>query len=203
MVSFAKTTYGGTLPIFYREEAKRLPGGFTPVQSFTNGTFIRKGTLLEVDFDERTAAVIKVATALSGTTTTTVNVNKGLAFNVGDTISVVGDYTATVTITAIDTTTYSDYDVLTLSGEYSGLAEGSVIIEAASTTSDDTTTIAAAYTPNAVALEDKVIDGLGITSIGAAGEAWVLENHLPFPVLDDWKTGNRLTNNAGIYFITQ
>lgn len=189
-IDFSRKTYTGRVPKIWRGECKILPGGFAPVQSFTSGTVIPQGTLLYVDFDAQTAAVVKTATVLDGSTTTSVNVAKGTLFQAGDEINVYGS-TTTATISAVDTDSSTEYDTLTLGSAISSATEGGIIVESAG------------YTPNAVVGADLEISDLGITTIDAAYEALVLYPNTDAPIVDDWKTGFCLANNPSIKFIKQ
>lgn len=188
-IDFSKKTYTGRVPKIWRGECKILPGGFTPVQDFESGTVIPQGTPLYVDFDEQTAAIVKTATVLDGSTTTAINVAKGLLFQAGDEISVYGD-SSTATISTVDTDSSTEYDIINLSSALS-VSEGDVLVESAG------------YTPNTVVGADLEIGDQGITTIDAAYEALVLYPNTDAPILDDWKTGFCLTNNPSIKFIKQ
>ncbi len=128
-INFQKTSYPGHTPEIWRGECKMLPGGFKPKNTITTGTVLHRGTLLAVDFSDMSAAVIKVAKVLNGGSTSAVRVAKGHLFAIGDVVTKVGDGQASPIITAIDASN-ADYDVLTLSAAYTGLAANDVIVEA-------------------------------------------------------------------------
>lgn len=128
-IEFQKTAYSGRFPEFWRGEAKVLPGGFKPAQTIANGTVVRRGTPLCVDFSQRKAYICKAGLVLTGGTTTKPRVAKGNYFAVGDRVSKVGHYGASPTISAIDTSNAA-YDVLTLSAAYTGLSADDVLVEA-------------------------------------------------------------------------
>lgn len=198
-IEFKRTKVAGHFPEIWRGECRILPGGFKPVQSFANGTVLHRGTPLYVDFEGMTAAVCKTATVLSGGTTTAPRIAKGHLFAVGDVVTKYGDGSATPTISEIDTSN-EDYDVLTLSAEYTGLEADDVLVESAAVESG---TASAKYVPNAVVGAVKEFDGKGIPTIDAAYEAVVLYPSLACPVLDDWKQGICLKSNPNILFIKQ
>lgn len=198
-IEFKKTTMDGVVPAIWRGECKMLPGGFKPKNTIPTGTVLRRGTLVEVNFDEMSAAVIKVAKVLSGGTTTKPRIAKGHLFAVGDVITKSGDGTNTVTVSAIDAEN-TEYDTLTLSAAYTGLAADDVIVESEAV---DSGTATAKYTPNAVVGAESEFNGKGLPTIDAAYEAVVLYPSLGFPVLPDWLNGFCLKSNPNILFIKQ
>lgn len=129
MIEFKKTTYKGHTPEIWRGECKMLPGGFKPKNTITTGTVLQRGVLVEVFFDTMEAAVIKLATVLSGGTTSKARVAKGHLFAVGDVVFKVGKDDKSVTVSSIDTSN-EGYDVLNLSAAITGLAANDVLCEA-------------------------------------------------------------------------
>ena len=67
-----------------------LPGGFKPKNNIPVGSVVYRGVLVEVNFSEMSAAVIKIASVLSGGTTSKPRIAKGHLFAVGDVIAKVG-----------------------------------------------------------------------------------------------------------------
>lgn len=198
-IEFKKTAVSGRFPEIWRGECKILPGGFKPLQSFAVGTVLRRATLLEVNFKEMTAAVIKLADVLAGGTTKAVRVAKGHYFAVGDVITKVGDGKSSPSISSIDTSNV-DYDVLTLSAAYTGLKAGDTIVESVAVESGDATS---KYTPNMIVGADKEFNGKGIPAIDAAYEAVVLYPSLSFTIPAEWLNGPCLKSNPNILFIKQ
>lgn len=198
-IEFKKTAYSGRFPEIWRGECKMLPGGFKPLQSFSVGTVLRRATLLEVNFENMTAAVVKLADVLAGGTTKAVRVAKGHYFAVGDVVTKVGDGKSTPSISSIDTSNV-DYDVLTLSAAYTGLTEGDTIVESAAVGSGDATS---KYTPNMIVGADKEFNGKGIPAIDAAYEAVVLYPSLSFTIPAEWLNGPCLKSNPNILFVKQ
>lgn len=198
-IEFKKTAVKGHTPEIWRGECKMLPGGFKPKNTIPVGTVLHRGVLIEVNFDEMSAAVIKVAKILAGGTTTKPRIAKGHLFAVGDVVTKSGDGSKTPTITAIDTTN-ADYDTLTLSSAYTGLAENDKIVESEAVESG---TASAKYTPNMVNGAVKEFNGKGLPTIDAAYEAVVLYPSLNFPLLDEWLNGCCLKSNPNILFIKQ
>lgn len=195
-IEFKKQAYSGKTPVIWRGECKILPGGFKPKQSFPVGTVLRRGLLIQVDFNDMTAGVLKLAGVQNGSTTTAARISKGHLFAVGDKVQKFGD-TKHTTIKSIDTSN-ANYDVITLAAEITGLAENDILVE-----SDGQTSPKPAYTPNAVVGADLEFKGTGIPTIDAAYEAVVLSNHVNYPIPDDWKNGFCLKSNPNILFVKQ
>ena len=198
-IEFKKTAVSGRFPEIWRGECKILPGGFKPLQNFAVGTVLRRAALLEVNFENMTAAVIKLADVLGGGTTKNVRVAKGHYFAVGDVITKIGDGKLTPSISSIDTSNV-DYDVLVLSAAYTGLAKGDTIVESSAVESGDATS---KYTPNMIVGADKEFNGKGIPAIDAAFEAVVLYPSLSFTIPAEWMNGPCLKSNPNILFIKQ
>ena len=198
-IEFKKTSVKGHTPEIWRGECKMLPGGFKPKNNIATGTVLHRGVLVEVNFEEMSAAVIKVAKILAGGTTTKPRIAKGHLFAIGDVVTKNGDGSKTPSITAIDTTN-ADYDILTLSADYTGLAENDVIVESEAVGSGKAS---AKYTPNMVVGAVKEFNGKGLPTIDAAYEAVVLYPSLSFPVLPEWLNGCCLKSNPNILFIKQ
>lgn len=127
-IEFKKMAVKGHTPEIWRGECKMLPGGFKPKNTIANGTVLHRGVLVEVNFDEMSAAVIKLAKVLAGGTTSKVRVAKGHLFAVGDVVAKVGKTDKSVSISTIDTSN-ADCDVLNLSAAITGLTTNDVIIE--------------------------------------------------------------------------
>jgi len=192
-ISFEKTAVNGGFPAIWRGECRVLPGGFLPSQTFPNGTLVRRGTALEVDFDKMSASVVKVASVLTGGTTTEVRISKFNSFVAGDSVAVVGD-TTVATVSSVDTDNDS-YDVLTLSAALENATEGAILQEV-----DESGN--ALYTPNAVLGSDVYFDGKGLPTLDAAYDAVVLKKVVG-AVPDSWLQGIALKNNPNIIYINQ
>lgn len=128
-IEFKKTSIKGHTPEIWRGECKMLPGGFKPKNNIPVGSVVNRGVPVEVNFSEMSAAVIKIASVLSGGTTSKPRIAKGHLFAVGDVIAKVGKEDKSVTISSIDTGN-ADYDVLNLSAAITGLSNGDAIVEA-------------------------------------------------------------------------
>lgn len=195
-IEFKKQAFSGKTPVIWRGECKILPGGFKPKQTFPVGTVLRRGLPIQVDFDEMSAGVVKIAKVLDGGTTTDARVSKGHLFAVGDKVQKLGTTTST-TVSKIDTTN-ADYDVITFAAAISGLAAGDSIQE-----SDGQSSAKPLYTPNMVVGADLEFKGTGIPTIDAAYDAVVLYNNVDYPIPADWLQGVTLKSNPNILFIKQ
>lgn len=195
-IEFKKQAFSGKTPVIWRGECKILPGGFKPKQTFPVGTVLRRGLPIQVDFDDMSAGVVKIAKVLDGGTTTDARVSKGHLFAVGDKVQKLGTTTST-TVSKIDTTN-ADYDVITFATAISGLAAGDSIQE-----SDGQSSAKPLYTPNMVVGADLEFKGTGIPTIDAAYEAVVLYNNVDYPIPADWLQGVTLKSNPNILFIKQ
>ena len=188
-IEFKKQAFSGKTPVIWRGECKILPGGFKP-------TVLRRGLPIQVDFEEMSAGVVKIAKVLDGGTTTDARVGKGHLFAVGDKVQKLGTATST-TVSKIDTSN-ADYDVITFAAAITGLAAGDSIQE-----SDGQSSAKPLYTPNMVIGADLEFKGTGIPTIDAAYDAVVLYNNVNYPIPADWLQGVALKSNPNILFIKQ
>lgn len=195
-IEFKKQAFSGKTPVIWRGECKILPGGFKPKQTFPVGTVLRRGLPIQVDFDDMSAGVVKIAKVLVGGTTSAARIGKGHLFVVGDKVQKLGTTTST-TVNKIDTSN-ADYDVVTFAAEITGLAAGDSIQE-----SDGQSSAKPLYTPNMVVGADLEFKGTGIPTIDAAYEAVVLYNNVDYPIPADWLQGVTLKSNPNILFIKQ
>lgn len=195
-IEFKKQAFSGKTPVIWRGECKILPGGFKPKQTFPVGTVLRRGLPIQVDFEEMSAGVVKIAKVLDGGTTTDARVGKGHLFAVGDKVQKLGTATST-TVSKIDTSN-ADYDVITFAAAITGLAAGDSIQE-----SDGQSSAKPLYTPNMVIGADLEFKGTGIPTIDAAYDAVVLYNNVNYPIPADWLQGVALKSNPNILFIKQ
>lgn len=127
-IEFTKTSVPAAKEPFWRKEVKMLPGGYSFKQEFPADTIIRKASPLFCDVSNLSAAVVKVAKVLSGGTTTRPRVAKGHNFVGGETVAIVGTWTANKTVSSVDTSNDA-YDVLVLSGALTGATENAFIQE--------------------------------------------------------------------------
>lgn len=195
-VKFEGKSYAGNMPVFWRGEAKILPGGYKLLQTFPKGTVIPKGTPLHIVIGTLTAAVSKYAKVVFGGTTSTPRVPKGTLFQINDVVMKEGGTTG-VMVSSIDTSN-ADYDVLTLASAILGLAENDVLIEVTATNSS-----AARYEPNAVVGEDtEPLSGGDQDTVSAAYDAVVLLGYtVQLPA--SWMQGICMKNNPNIIYVKQ
>ena len=195
-ITFSTTTYSGDMPVFWRGEAKILPGGFKLLQTFPKGTVIRKGTFLSIDLGTLTAGIVKKTKVLAGGTTTKPRVAKGHYFQGGDILMKMGETTG-ATINSVDTSN-SDYDVLTISPAITGLAADDYLLEATATTDAEHK-----FEPNAVVGEDTdPLTGTDRDTVSGSYDCVVLLGYIPeFP--KEWLQGITLKNNPNIVFAKQ
>lgn len=195
-VKFEGKSYAGNMPVFWRGEAKILPGGYKLLQTFPKGTVIPKGTPLHVVIGTLTAAVSKYAKVVSGGTATKPRVPKGTLFQINDIVMKEGETTG-VTVSSIDTSN-ADYDVLTLSSAISKLMADDVLIEATAISSSATK-----YEPNAVVGEDtEPLAGSDQDTVSAAYDAVVLLGYtVQLPA--SWMQGICMKNNPNIIYVKQ
>ena len=198
-IEFKKETFRGTTPTIWRGEAKILPGGFKPKQTFATGTILRRATLLYVDFESMSAAVIKFGQVLEGGTTQKPRVTKGSYLAVGDVVTKLGTGASTPTIKSIDTSNDA-YDVIELSAAITGLAKGDTLVESESV---EEGTAKEKYVPNMIVGADREFNGKGIPAIDAAFEAVVLYPSLNAKIPETWLNGCCLKSNPNILFIKQ
>ena len=195
-VKFTPETKEGNMPVFWRGEAKILPGGYKLLQTFPKGTRIPRGTLVSIMPGTLTAGISKHAEAVTGGTTTKPRVKKGHLFQAADVVMKAGETTG-VTISSIDASN-ADYDTITLSAAITGLAAGDILLEATATTSSEEK-----YVPNGVVGETTdPLNGDDSDTVSVAYDAVVLRGYVPDPP-EAWLQGITLKNNPNIIFIKQ
>ena len=184
------------MPVFWRGEAKILPGGYKLLQTFPKGTRIPRGTLVSIMPGTLTAGISKHAEVVTGGTTTKPRVKKGHLFQAADVVMKAGETTG-VTISSIDASN-ADYDTITLSAAITGLAAGNILLEATATTSSEEK-----YVPNGVVGETTdPLNGDDSDTVSVAYDAVVLRGYVPDPP-EAWLQGITLKNNPNIIFIKQ
>lgn len=195
-VKFTPETKEGNMPVFWRGEAKILPGGYKLLQTFPKGTRIPRGTLVSIMPGTLTAGISKHAEVVTGGTATKPRVKKGHLFQAADVVMKAGETTG-VTISSIDASN-ADYDTITLSAAITGLAAGNILLEATATTSSGEK-----YVPNGVVGETTdPLNGDDSDTVSVAYDAVVLRGYVPDPP-EAWLQGITLKNNPNIIFIKQ
>lgn len=198
-VEFEKTVYPGTMDPFWRQEVRMLPGGFKPLQTIPVGEVVHRASFIAVNFDDMTAAIVKVGQIVDGGTTAKPRVSKRNNFFAGDTIMKVGNDDLSVTVKAVDHSN-PDYDVLELSSALTSLAKDDFIQEAVK----DAETVKPAFVANAVLGNDFESRKSGLPTFDVAWSAMILKDVCsPFPA--SWLTENSpcLATNHNLMFIKQ
>lgn len=178
-----KSDYKGTFPVFWRGEAKVLPGDFKLTDDLPEGTVVKKGTPIVLDFAKMQATICKAIRVVAGGSTTAPRVEKGSHIKTSEEIG-------STTVSSIDTSN-SDYDVVTLAAAESGATEGKVLA-----VGDNE--------PNAVVEKDITIKkDMGFQTVSAAFDVVILKD-VAYPVADAWLTGGMcMKNNHSIKYIRQ
>lgn len=183
-IEFKKTKHAGRVPEIWRGECKVMPGGFSVKNVLSVGDVVRRGTLLAIDYNDLKAAIVKSALVVKGGTNKSPRISKNSYIAVNDVLTKNGDGAAVVTVTAIDKSN-SEYDVLTLSASYTGLTEGDVLVESEQPAKEGEKAVAK-YTPNAFVASDLQVTNLGIPTIDAAYEGFLLYPSISSPVIPEW-----------------
>ena len=87
-IVFEKGKVKGNFPVFWRGECKTLPGDFRIKQTFPEGTLIRKGTPIALDFSKMECTVCKAVKIIAGGTTAAPRVEKGSLVQIGDELTI-------------------------------------------------------------------------------------------------------------------
>lgn len=182
-VEFSKTQIKGTFPVFWRGEFKVLPGDFKVTTDLPDGTVVKRGTPILIDFAKMECKICKAIKVVAGGDTTNPRIEKG---SLVKTTEQVGGQA----INAIDTSN-PDYDVLTLAAAVSGATEGKILA-------------VGSYVPNAVVESDTTISSkMGFNTVSAGYDGVVLKD-VAYPVADDWlESGYCLKKNHSIKYIRQ
>ena len=118
----------GSMEVFQSKNLEDVPGGLTldADNNWETDQNCQKGELIKYDEATRLALVAKLATVETTTATTSIRVNKGHCFAVGDFVSTGADGGEAYDITAIDQTNAA-YDTLTVSTAIGSLTADDVI----------------------------------------------------------------------------
>lgn len=196
-IKFERESYPGMIDAFWRKEVQILPGGFAPKQTIPVGEVIQRGAFVYVNFDDMTAALVKVCQVVAGGTTSAPRVSKKNNIYAGDVLMKVGATTASVTVKSVDRSN-SEYDVIEFSKALTGLTAGDYLQEAVA----DGDAFKPAYEANAVLGADFEMKKSGLPTFDVAYSAIVLKDVCtPFPT--SWLNGFTLATNANILFIKQ
>lgn len=176
-------------------DAKRAQGGFTltadTIGSGSTG-WILKGLPMNVNYTTRVAEIVKTAVVVTGSTTTATRIEKGSLFIVGDVVANVLSGNG-VAITAIDTTTSEDYDILSHLTNGGAFVADTILFEAAAVGTGDAVYL---FDANALLSDNtKIVGSPTVTAVISAQE--IIEANLPAPVPADVQTD---LNANGKYF---
>lgn len=180
---FGKTDYKGSFPVFWKGEAKVLPGDFKLTDDLPEGTVVKKGTPIKLDFANMQATLCKAIKVVTGGTTTNPRIEKGSHIEVSDEVG-------STTVSSIDSSN-ADYDELTLAAAESTATAGAVL-----GVGDNE--------PNAVVEKDVTIKkNMGFSTVSAAFDVVILKD-VAYPVPDSWLVnGMCLNTNHSIKYIRQ
>lgn len=186
-IVFEKGTIKGNFPVFWRGECKVLPGDFKLKQTFPEGTLIRKGTPIALDFSKMECTVCKAVKIVSGGTTSAPRVVKGSLVQVGEELTIEENKQA---ITAIDSSN-ADYDVLTLAAALTGATT-------------DAFAVVAGSEPNAVVETDyEYKTNMSFQTVSAGYDVIILKD-VAYPMPDEWLLGGWcMKNNPSIKYVRQ
>ena len=203
-IEFKRTKYKGGSPVFWRGNREALPGDFTLKGTYPEGTLLKEGTPIKLDFANMECKICKSALVVTGGTTSAPRVVKGSMFQVGDTVKI-GESNSTIksidttnadkidesnsTIKSIDTTN-ADYDVLTFTAAVTGATQGATLL------SDDDLPDAVIETTKEYTTKH------GFPVVSAAYGARILKD-VAYPVPEAWLEGYSLKNNHEIKYIRQ
>lgn len=118
----------GSMEVFQSKNLEDVPGGLLldADNNWETDQVCQKGELVKYDESTRLALIAKLATVETTTATTSIQVNKGHCFAVGDYVSTGADGGEAYDITAIGQTN-SAYDTLIVSTAIGSLTAGDVI----------------------------------------------------------------------------
>jgi hypothetical protein len=130
-LQFTQTSGIQGMEVFQSKNLEDVPGGLTldADNNFETGQNVQKGEMVVYDESTRLAIIAKLATVNANTSTphTSIQVKKGHCLAVGDIISTGADGGEAYAITAVDFTSSSDYDTLTVGTSIGSLTAGDVI----------------------------------------------------------------------------
>lgn len=152
-------------------------GTFVTSELPTGTTHLLKGAPCKLDYATGVINAVKSAKVITGGTTTIPRVGKNHLFKVGDFVfKTVGSLA--VTIDEIDTTTSTDYDIVTLSAAFTGLVAGDILMQSVAA---GASAGALKYKPNGLLGDNKKVDASpSITPIIGALE--IETPNLPFNI---------------------
>lgn len=187
-IKFEKTQVKGGFPVFWRGEREVLPGDFAVNDTYPEGTILKEGTPIKLDFEKMECTICKSARIVEGGTPNKPRVIKGSMFQINDAVKV-GGFSAT--IKSISTANES-YDEITLSAAM-----------------PDADAVAGADLLGGDEIPDAVIETTkeytkanGFPTVSAAYGARILKD-VAYPVPKTWLQGYSMKNNPEIKYIRQ
>lgn len=176
----------GGFPVFWRGEREVLPGDFAVKGTYPEGTILKEGTPIKLDFESMECTICKSARIVEGGTTTKPHVIKGSMFQINDTVKVGA---SSGTIKSISTANES-YDEITLSAAMAEAVAGADLLGG-----DEI--------PDAVIETTKEYTKTnGFPTVSAAYKARILKD-VTYPIPETWLQGYSMKNNPEIKYIRQ
>ena len=221
-IEFKRTKYKGGFPVFWRGNREALPGDFKLKGTYPEGTLLKEGTPIKLDFANMECKICKSALVVTGGTTSAPRVVKGSMFQVGDTVKI-GESNST--IKSIDTTNADKIgesnstikSIDTTNADKTG--ESNSTIKSIDTTNADydvltfTAAVTGATQGATLLSDDDLPDAViettkeyttkhGFPVVSAAYGARILKD-VAYPVPEAWLEGYSLKNNHEIKYIRQ
>jgi hypothetical protein len=181
-IEFDKTKIKGSFPVFWHGECAVLPGDFKLTTELAEGTIVRKGTPIKLDFDSMECKICKAVKVLAGGTTTKPRIGK-------DSFVAKGDSIGGQNVSSVDSSN-SDYDVVTLAAAVESATEGA-ILAVGTDEPDAVVETTFVYTKN-----------MSFQTVSAGYEVLILKD-VAYPVPSSWLTGFSMKNNPTIKYIRQ
>lgn len=181
-LGLSRKTGTGSIPVWQGSigDLQTYQGGFVLVTTgLAVGDVIVAGTPLVIDEAARTATPLRVGVAYdtSGGTATAYNVKKGHTLKVGDNLASGATGGKAYAITAIDTTTSTLYDILTVGTSIGAVTAGSTVYASTATGA----TASALPASNGLLYEETYIDVLGTQiSVSAVLRGTVYARRVPY-----------------------
>lgn len=170
-ISFNPTAYSGKAPVFWRGEAKVLPGGYQLTDTLPAGVVIPKGTFVAISNSTLSANLCKYNAILDGSTISAIRVAKGTLFIAEDVFYLDGDDTLEIEVQRVDRSDAA-YDVIVPVADQNFTSiSGVTAITSISASETDYDVL-----PNAVVATDFVVKDHGVNTIDLAYDAVVINN---------------------------
>lgn len=181
-IEFEKGQINGNFPVFWRGECKVLPGDFRLTDELPEGTIVKKGTPIKLDFDKMECKLCKAIRIIAGGTATKPRIAKGSFVVKGETIG--GQ-----TVSSINSTN-ANYDELTLSAANEAAVEGAILA------------VGTALPDAVVETTFEYTKKMSFQTVSAGYDVLILKD-VAYPVPSDWLQGWKLKNCPTIGYIRQ